>query len=68
MTLNNQTKGEKEEMNRTYLYAYDPKIKRRVIHVRKNRKCISLITGHSFTLTNKELKELGAAKKEGVVG
>jgi hypothetical protein len=31
-----------------YIYAYDPIIKRRVVHVVKNEWAISLVTGHQF--------------------
>ncbi len=31
-----------------YVYAYDPKIQRRVVHIVKKGSAISLVTGHSF--------------------
>ncbi|MCF7910554.1 hypothetical protein K9L16_02675 [Candidatus Pacearchaeota archaeon] len=31
-----------------YIYAYDPKIKRRVVHIVKQGKAISLVTGNKF--------------------
>lgn len=31
-----------------YIFAYDPKIKRRVVHTVKGGMAISLVTGHRF--------------------
>ena len=31
-----------------YIYAFDPIIKKRVVHVVKNGYAISLVTGHKF--------------------
>jgi len=49
---------------RVYIYAYDPKIGKRVVYVRKGNVCISLITGHQFTLTKKEINELEKEAKK----
>ena len=33
-----------------YVYAYDPKIERRCVHVIKGKWAVSLMTGHRFKL------------------
>ncbi len=38
----------KKNKKRQYIYAYDPTIKKRVVHVVVNNKAISLVTGHKF--------------------
>ena len=35
-------------MQMTYIFAYDPKIKKRVVHVVKDGIAISLISGNRF--------------------
>lgn len=54
----------KKKKKQSYIYAYDSKIKRRFIHVLKGNKAISLVTGHTFTLTKKEMKELEKDRKK----
>ncbi len=43
-------------MRKKFIYAYDPKIRRRVVHVVVNGKAISLITGNSFKYNPKKKK------------
>lgn len=31
-----------------FIYAYDPTIQRRVVHVVRNKNAVSLVTGHKF--------------------
>jgi len=38
--------------SKKYIYAFDPKIKRRVVHIVVNKEAISLVTGHKFKLKN----------------
>ncbi len=35
-------------MEKKYIYAFDPLIKRRVVHVVLNGWAVSLVTGHKF--------------------
>ena len=41
-----------------YLWAYDLVIKRRTVHVIKGKMAVSLVTGHRFRLTEREIKQL----------
>ena len=41
-----------------HLWAYDPVIKRRTVHVIKGKMAVSLVTGHRFRLTEREIKQL----------
>ena len=50
-----------------YLWAYDPVIKRRTVHVIKGKMAVSLVTSHRFKLNEnqiKEFKEKGGNKME----
>ncbi len=42
---------------KTFIYAYDPKIKRRVVHVVSNGFAISLVTGNKFKYSPKKIKK-----------
>jgi hypothetical protein len=50
------------ERENTFIVAFDSKIKRRCVHVLTKRKkeiwAISVITGHSFKVSKKDLKKL----------
>ena len=37
-----------EKKSPQYVYAYDPKIKRRVVHAIRGKYAISLVTGNKF--------------------
>lgn len=37
-----------------YIYAFDPIIERRVVHLVKNRTAISLVTGHKFKVKKRK--------------
>lgn len=37
-----------------YIYAFDPIINRRVVHLVKNRIAISLVTGHKFKVKKRK--------------
>ena len=40
-------------------YAYDPKVGRMVVHVVfDNGKAVSLVTGHQFKVSDRELKKI----------
>ena len=40
-------------------YAYDPKVGRKVLHVVfDNGKAVSLVTGHQFKVSDRELKKI----------
>ena len=41
-----------------HLWAYDPVIKRRTVHVIKGKMAVSLVTSHRFRLTEREIKQL----------
>ncbi len=43
-----------KEKNNKYIYAFDQKIKKRVLHVVKNGYAISLITGNKFKYKKKK--------------
>ncbi|MFH0752447.1 MAG: hypothetical protein V1914_02505 [archaeon] len=45
-------KKEEKMKERLYIYAYDPKINRRVVHVVKDGMAISLITKSKFRYSN----------------
>ena len=45
-----------------HLWAYDPVIKRRTVHVIKDKMAVSLVTGHRFKLNENQIKEF---KEEG---
>ena len=40
-----------------YLWAYDPVIKMRTVHVIKGKMAVSLVTGHRFKLNENQIKE-----------
>ena len=40
-----------------YLWAYDPVIKMRTVHVIKDKMAVSLVTGHRFKLNENQIKE-----------
>ena len=40
-----------------HLWAYDPVIKRRTVHVIKGKIAVSLVTGHRFKLNKNQIKE-----------
>jgi hypothetical protein len=44
----------KKKKENVYIYAYDPKIKARVIHVCKGSYAISIVTSHAFKYNPKE--------------
>jgi len=47
-----------------YYYAYDPKVKRRVVHVLMNGYLVSMITGHKFKFNEqKAAKQKCVSKK-----
>ena len=46
----------KEKKVKGYFYAFDPKIKRRVVHVVIDDYAISLVTGHKFKIKRRSLK------------
>jgi len=43
----------REKTKKQYIYAYDPVIKKRVVHVVINGWSISLVTGHKFRYNKK---------------
>ena len=45
-------------MKTKYLWAYDPVIKMRTVHVIKGKMAVSLVTGHRFKLNENQIKEL----------
>ena len=49
-------------MKTKYLWAYDPVIKMRTVHVIKGKIAVSLVTGNRFKLNENRIKEL---KEEG---
>ena len=48
-----------------YLWAYDPVIKRRTVHVIKGKIAVSLVTGHKFKLNENQIEEF---KERGLNG
>lgn len=47
-----------------YIFAYDPEIERRVVHVCRDGYAISIMTGHKFKYKpEKEKKKLGGVLK-----
>ena len=44
-------------MKTKYLWAYDPVIKMRTVHVIKGKMAVSLVTGHRFKLNENQIKE-----------
>ena len=40
-----------------YIYAYDPKIRKRVVHVIRDGYAVSLVTGNRFPFNKKLLKK-----------
>lgn len=49
-----ETKGEGKKKEYIYFEAYDPKMRRRVVHEVKDGLAISLMTGHSFHYLEKK--------------
>jgi len=45
-----------------FIYAYDPKIKRRCVYVVINGWAYSLLTGHKFKFSKKDLERLVSKK------
>lgn len=52
-----KAKRPRRKVQNKYVYAYDPLIKRRVVHLVVDKVAVSLITGHVFKLPKKLLME-----------
>ena len=48
---------ELQNKEKRFLFALDPKISRRVLHIKRGSYAISVITGHTFKLPKKYLIE-----------
>jgi hypothetical protein len=48
----------KKEVENEYIYAYDKKLKRRVVHLLKDRYAIPLLTGSKFKYNSREINAI----------
>jgi len=59
-----ELKNVSERNDISLIFAYDPKVKRRVVYKLKGNVAVSIVSGHSFKLTKKEIEYILKQRKK----